>query len=422
MKPIIRVENLSKQYRIGARRNPHPTLRESIAGAVRTPLNWFGRNGHSEDNTIWALRDVSFEVMPGEVVGVIGRNGAGKSTLLKILSRITEPTTGQVDLYGRVGSLLEVGTGFHAELSGRENIYLNGAILGMKRSEIDRKFDEIVAFAEVEKFIDTPVKHYSSGMHMRLAFSVAANLEPEILIVDEVLAVGDVAFQSKCLGKMEGVAREGKTILFVSHNMQAIRSMCRRAIQLQSGEIVADDQAQKVVESYNSSLDKITGEAVWGGLNAPGNEEVKLVSIRVIDGDGASRETYPSSKDLLVVVEFEVFNNNPSLCVGFDLTNLEIGVVCRSYHTDTPTGSQPKLKIGRNKLVCKIPPGLLNGGSYYICPRIGVHNLYWIVHLEGVVKFNVYLDHSSSPFWNTVTAEGRPGAVAPILAWEPASV
>src|SRR5262245_12141023 len=226
MRPIIRVENLSKQYRIGARQTPYLTLRESIINAARSPLNWFRRNGHPEDNTIWALKDVNFEVKPGEVVGVIGRNGAGKSTLLKILSRITEPTTGQVDLYGRVGSLLEVGTGFHVELSGRENIYLNGAILGMKRNEIDHRFDEIVAFAEIEKFIDTPVKHYSSGMYMRLAFAVAAHLEPEVLLVDEVLAVGDSSFQKKCLGKMQEVGQAGRTIFFVSHNMAAIQNLC----------------------------------------------------------------------------------------------------------------------------------------------------------------------------------------------------
>jgi lipopolysaccharide transport system ATP-binding protein len=233
MRPIIKVEKLSKRFRIGRRREPYRTVRESLTTALAAPVRGIGAllngnsraNGRNADEWVWALRDVSFEVMPGEVLGIIGRNGAGKSTLLKVMSRITEPTDGRVELYGRVGSLLEVGTGFHPELTGRENTFLMGAILGMRRAEITRKFDDIVAFAEVEKFIDTPVKHYSSGMYMRLAFAVAAHLEPEILLVDEVLAVGDAAFQKKCLGKMGDVAKEGRTVLFVSHNMATIQSL-----------------------------------------------------------------------------------------------------------------------------------------------------------------------------------------------------
>jgi len=237
MKPIVRVEGLSKQYRIGERRAGYETLRESIVRAVKAPLNQL-RNGRAGANTIWALKDVNFEVAPGEVVGIIGSNGAGKSTLLKTLSRITEPTHGRVELYGRLASLLEVGTGFHPELTGRENIYLNGALLGMRKLEIDRKFDEIVAFSELAKFLETPVKHYSSGMYMRLAFAVASHLEPEILLVDEVLAVGDAAFQKKCLGKMGEVAKQGRTVLFVSHNLTAVKSLCRRTFWLDKGEIV----------------------------------------------------------------------------------------------------------------------------------------------------------------------------------------
>src|SRR5882724_1962350 len=237
MKPIIKVQQLGKTYEIGTRKPAYGTLRDTIAAAVRAPIKRL-RGYVRPAETIWALKDVSFEVMPGEVVGIIGRNGAGKSTLLKVLARITEPTTGRAELYGRVASLLEVGTGFHPELTGRENVYLNGAILGMSKAEIDRKFDEIVAFAELEKFLDTPVKRYSSGMYMRLAFAVASHLEPEILLVDEVLAVGDAAFQKKCLGKMEEVAKEGRTVLFVSHNMTAIRSLCRRVFWLDNGEIV----------------------------------------------------------------------------------------------------------------------------------------------------------------------------------------
>jgi lipopolysaccharide transport system ATP-binding protein len=249
---VIRVENLGKEYRLG-KREGYRTLRDSItetAAAAWNRLTFRKPTTPANDSTFWALRDVSFEVKQGEVVGVIGRNGAGKSTLLKILSQITEPTTGRIELTGRVGSLLEVGTGFHPELTGRENIYLNGAILGMKRSEITRKFDEIVAFAEVEKFIDTPVKHYSSGMYMRLAFAVAAHLEPEILIVDEVLAVGDAEFQKKCLGKMGEVARHGRTVLFVSHNMSAVQTLCQKALYLVSGRIHKNGLAMEVIRDY----------------------------------------------------------------------------------------------------------------------------------------------------------------------------
>jgi lipopolysaccharide transport system ATP-binding protein len=261
MQPIIRVDNLSKRYRIG-QVEPYRTLRESIVRSVTAPvraaravISGGERDGgaHDSERQVWALRDVSFDLMPGEVLGLIGRNGAGKSTLLKVLSRITEPSAGRAEIYGRVGSLLEVGTGFHLELTGRENIYLSGAILGMRRAEIQRKFDEIVAFAEVEKFVDTPVKHYSSGMHVRLGFSVAAHLEPEILLVDEVLAVGDAAFQKKCLGKMGDVARAGRTIIFVSHNMASIESLCSSCLLIGSGRLEAKGEPSQIVMRYMAS-------------------------------------------------------------------------------------------------------------------------------------------------------------------------
>jgi lipopolysaccharide transport system ATP-binding protein len=252
--PAIRVEGLSKSYRIGelASRYDYTTFREAVGRAVTAPFRRRRAKGSEEDTTVWALKDVSFDVQPGEVVGIIGRNGAGKSTLLKILSKITKPTSGRVEIRGRVASLLEVGTGFHPELTGRENIYLNGAILGMMRREIDRKFDEIVAFAEVEKFIDTPVKRYSSGMYLRLAFAVAAHLEPEILIVDEVLAVGDASFQKKCLGKMGEVAKQGRTVLFVSHNLAAVQRLCAHGLLLSSGRLTVSDDISRVVQSYTA--------------------------------------------------------------------------------------------------------------------------------------------------------------------------
>ena len=267
---VIRAEGLSKRYRIGVRKTRryyrYRTLRDAVSDRAMASLRSMASAlkggpsaaGSDANPYVWALQDVSFEIRRGEIVGIIGRNGSGKSTLLKILSRITEPTLGEARIYGRVGSLLEVGTGFHPELTGRENIYLNGAILGMKKAEIDRKFDEVVAFAEVETFLDTPVKHYSSGMYLRLAFSVAAHLEPEILLVDEVLAVGDAAFQQKCMGKMGDVAKEGRTILFVSHNMAAVENLCERAVVLDSGKVRSDASAHSAVAEYLSSFSPTT--------------------------------------------------------------------------------------------------------------------------------------------------------------------
>jgi len=265
MRPIIVVEHLSKQYRIGARAGHggavrYVTLRESLVEATRAPFRrWWGSERSTED-TIWALHDVSFTVMPGEVVGIIGRNGSGKSTLLKILSRVTEPTSGWAEPYGRVTSLLEVGTGFHPDLTGRENIYMNGAILGMKRHEIGRRFDEIVAFAEIERFLDTPVKHYSSGMYMRLAFAVGAHLNPVILIIDEVLSVGDTSFQMKCLGKIDEVTRDGRTVVLVSHDMGTITKMCHTALLLREGQLHRIGPAREVVDDYSNVFSSVDGQ------------------------------------------------------------------------------------------------------------------------------------------------------------------
>jgi lipopolysaccharide transport system ATP-binding protein len=271
--PAVRAEALGKLYVLGKTQRRHSTLRDALAAGLRAPLNWLVRSESlrtARDRTVWALRDISFEIKEGDAVGIIGRNGAGKSTLLKLLSRITEPTEGRAFVYGRVGSLLEVGTGFHPELTGRENIYLNGAILGMRRSEIHRKFDEIVEFAEIEQFLDTPVKRYSSGMYVRLAFAVAAHLEPEILVVDEVLAVGDLAFQKKCLGKMEDVAHGGRTVLFVSHNMNAIQRLCPTCILLDRGRLVAHADTADVVIRYVSSSSDHVAPRKWIDLTEIG--------------------------------------------------------------------------------------------------------------------------------------------------------
>ncbi len=299
--PIISVENLSKRYVLGRQRSGDG-LRHALEGAMRNPLGWLKRkNGErkAKSEEIWALKDVSFEVKQGEVVGIVGRNGAGKSTLLKILSRITEPTEGRVRLRGRVASLLEVGTGFHQELTGRENIFLNGAILGMTKVEIRRRFDEIVAFSEIEKFLDTPVKRYSSGMYVRLAFAVAAHLEPEILLVDEVLAVGDLSFQKKCLGKMGEVARGGRTVLFVSHNMGAVRTLCQRGILIEDGKIRADGDAESVVEAYFAGLSR--------GFGRQQTEGYGLVIQKIVlkNDNGQETRQFRPGEDLLVEIAFD---------------------------------------------------------------------------------------------------------------------
>ncbi|MEJ7654279.1 MAG: ABC transporter ATP-binding protein [Chloroflexia bacterium] len=307
----IRVEGVGKRYRMGQVQH-RKMLRESLTRAATAPSSpadcktWRDSvrpGGRGRDKNEFALKDVSLDIRHGEAVGVIGRNGAGKSTMLKLLSRITKPTTGSITLHGRVGSLLEVGTGFHSELTGRENIYLNGAILGMGRAEIRRKLDQIVAFSEIEDFINTPVKYYSSGMYTRLAFSVAAHLEPDILVVDEVLAVGDAAFQKKCLGRMQDVAREGRTVLFVSHNMLAIQSLCQRAVWLEAGEVAADGEANTVVGAYLRQAFTGLSEQRWDDVEtAPGNDYVRLHRVRVLPLEGA--EAAPTVRTPFTI-EFE---------------------------------------------------------------------------------------------------------------------
>jgi lipopolysaccharide transport system ATP-binding protein len=324
---IISVENLSKQYHIGTKMS-YKTLRETLMNAIKSPARLFRRNRSEGENTIWALKDVSFEVQEGEVLGIIGRNGAGKTTLLKILSRVTEPTEGEVKINGRIASLLEVGTGFHPELTGRENIFLNGAILGMRKEEIKRKFDEIVAFAEIEKFLDTPVKRYSSGMYVRLAFAVAAHLEPEILIVDEVLAVGDAAFQKKCLGKMGEVVKEGRTVLFVSHNMDAINTLCRRTIVIDSGNIIFDGNTENGINAYlKSSLQGI----LTVDLSDPKSSYVRsgqrqygqIISISSINAKAIPTDMFEMGKPFAasMVIRIKARVNDPE--IGFCISTLK---------------------------------------------------------------------------------------------------
>jgi lipopolysaccharide transport system ATP-binding protein len=309
---MVSVEHLSKRYRIGLKEQQPRTLREATRSVLSSPFRYLLEMSRppTEKETLWPLRDVSFEINRGDVVGIIGRNGAGKSTLLKILARITEPTSGRAVLNGRVGSLLEVGTGFHPDLTGRENVYLNGAVLGMKRQEIDRKFDEIVAFSEVEAFIDTPVKRYSSGMSVRLAFAVAAHLEPEILIIDEVLAVGDANFQRKCLGKMEDVSQLGRTILFVSHNMQAVRTLCTRGIVLDKGHVLVDSTAEEALNTYYQRLRTVKIDANTDIANPEtrrGSGAVRFTHLAVRDTDGLERFSYPMGATVRFEMAYEVF-------------------------------------------------------------------------------------------------------------------
>jgi lipopolysaccharide transport system ATP-binding protein len=362
-KPIIRAEGVSKQYRLGAFQGSYGTLREALAGTLRAPLRRLRGGARSGGETLWALKDVSFRVEPGEVLGIIGRNGAGKSTLLKILSRITEPTAGRVELYGRVASLLEVGTGFHPELTGRENIFLNGAILGMSRAEIARKFDEIVAFSELEKFVDTPVKRYSSGMYVRLAFAVAAHLEPDILVVDEVLAVGDFEFQKRCLGKMRDVTRLGRTVLFVSHNLHAVKSLCSRAILLGRGRIEKEGDVAAVVQSYLTGGGG-SGKAVWPEGERPGNHSFKLSSVRLLNAQGAETSIVNISEDAEVEICYEVVEEGAAAGFSLVLFDSEGTTVFSSLSNVERNFYGKRLRPTRYKTTCRLPGNLLNSGSY----------------------------------------------------------
>lgn len=375
--------NLSKQYRIGERES-YKVLRDVIADAAGSPFrrlrsaftNGNGalrskhnglkiRNPKSEIlNSFWALSDVSFEVKRGEVVGIIGRNGAGKSTLLKILSRITKPTKGHAEIHGRVGSLLEVGTGFHPELTGRENIYLNAAILGMRKTEVERKFDEIVAFAEVEKFIDTPVKRYSSGMYVRLAFAVAAHMETEILIVDEVLAVGDTQFQRKCLGKIEDVSKQGRTVMFVSHNMAALSTLCSRGIVLNKGGIILDTDTSTAIQEYLKQDLAFDAKVIWDEENPAATPEIRFLKAYVLNERGEHAAVMDCRKEFSIVVEYEVLQPITGLRIGFFMQNSEGVGICGS--SDPGAWSEPTRKPDHYISRCTVPGYTLNSGSYSI--------------------------------------------------------
>lgn len=387
MQPAIQVDKLCKRYYLGVARDAYRTLRDTIMEAVP----WRRRNGSSASKReFWALRDVSFEVQPGEIVGIIGRNGAGKSTLLKILSRIVEPTSGRAEMRGRLGSLLEVGTGFHQELTGSENIYLNGAILGMSRAEIKRKFDDIVAFSEIEQFLDTPVKRYSSGMYVRLAFAVAAHLEPELLIVDEVLAVGDVSFQRKCLGKMSEVAQLGRTILFVTHNMGAITHLCKRAIWLEKGHVRTVGEVNSVVAEYLGSCMSDCGEVTFDESSAhcPASEYVALRAVRLRDHLGRVVSTFDVRQPFNVEMEYDILRPALNLRIGLRLVAQEGTVVLSTTDRDCDDEAHIR-KPGRHVSRCSIPGNFLNYGQYYV--SVGADFPMSRVHfaLDSVLAFRV---------------------------------
>lgn len=421
MKPIIKVDKLSKRYRLGALRPGYVTLRETLAGAIIQPFKRLRRtnnNGKPNNKTIWALHDVTFEIRPGEIVGVVGRNGAGKSTLLKVLSRIVDPTSGRYELYGRVGSLLEVGTGFHHDLSGRDNVFLNGAILGMKRSEIERKFDEIVAFSEIEKFIDTPVKWYSTGMYLRLAFSVAAHLDSEILLMDEVLAVGDMVFQQKCLTKMHSIMQEGRTILFVSHSMSAVSRLCKRVIMLDQGSIVHDGPAPQVVNAYLGSNWSVAAEREWPEVTqGPGNEVVRLRRARVRTEKGQTVEEVDIRHPIGIELTFEVLEPGHILTPICHFYNRE-GLHVFAAQDNQPEWRRRSRPVGTYTSIAWIPGNFLSAASMIVDAGINSYIPETRAHFlaREVVGFKVIDSLSGDSARGDYMGE-VPGVVRPLLNW-----
>jgi lipopolysaccharide transport system ATP-binding protein len=409
---VVRAEGLSKRYLLRHDRSLYKQLRKRVGAFVRQGWSQGAGLGSARD-AIWAIRNVSFEVEKGEKVGVIGRNGAGKSTLLKVLTRIAKPTSGWAEIHGRVGSLLEVGTGFHPELSGRQNIYLNGAILGMRRGEIDKRLDEMVAFAEIERFLDTPVKHYSSGMYARLAFAVAAHLETDVLLVDEVLAVGDAALQRKCFGKMDDLVSEGRTVLFVSHNMSAITRLCPRALLLEEGQLIVDGPSKDVVASY---LDRSGGSArrEWCLDDAPGSERVKLLSVVVESEDGRTLSVASVDEPLRLRLTYRVLEPNSCFrCAAIFSTE---GVL--AFASVEPTESNRE-RTGIYHSVVEVPPNLLAEGEYSVGVSIFTSRGVKDHHLQypSAVIFQV-TDHIEGTSARGDYRERLRGVVRPLLSWK----
>ncbi len=410
----IRIEGLSKRFRLGQQGRGVSSLREAITAGVRSIVGTTRDKNDKASRDLWALRGLSCDIPAGQAVGVIGHNGAGKSTLLKVLSEITSPTEGRVEVTGRLASLLEVGTGFHPELTGRENIYLNGAILGMTRREISSKFDDIVAFAEVDRFLDTPVKRYSSGMYTRLAFAVAAHLEPDILVVDEVLAVGDAAFQKKCLGKMSDVAHEGRTVLFVSHNMGAIRSLCDRAILLERGKLMADGTPDEVIDAYLDAGANDTehdGELFFDGEQRPGDDQLRLTQLRLLGPSGRPQSAFTVTAPIQIEIGYEVLRPIRGMRVNLQLLTHDGQIAFTTCDQDAQISEMP---VGEYRSVCTVPSGLLNLGAYCVSISAGI---------PGVKRF--LAEPQKMSFVTTGASNGGssfpeawPGVVCPALSWQ----
>jgi lipopolysaccharide transport system ATP-binding protein len=425
---VVKAEGLSKIYRLGIKEQVSDSLVGAITSFIRSPVKNYRkyrslyrfddvREDVTAENVIWAVRDVSFDVREGEVVGIIGRNGAGKSTLLKILTRITPPTRGRAEIRGRVSSLLEVGTGFHQELTGRENIYLNGTILGMTKAEVERKFDEIVAFSGVERFLDTPVKRYSSGMSVRLAFAVAAHLEPEILIVDEVLAVGDAEFQKKCITKMQDVSRHGRTVLFVSHNMPAVASLCSRAILLSGGTVAMDGSTHDVIAGYMNSEAGAPPAREWpDARSAPGGEIARLVSVRAIDANGNTAASVDVREPVGIEMVFDVLQPGRKLLPHYWFYNDEGAVVFTALEQD-PDWWQHTYAVGRYSSTVWIPGNLLSAGSLFVTASVVTrHPDVLQFDEQQVISFNVR-DNMGLGTARGEWAGDLPGAVRPLFKW-----
>lgn len=419
---VIEVENLSKMFLIGALQAGTGAGNVATRASMREMLPMiFGMQPSSDSNALWALRDVSFQIRAGEVLGVVGRNGSGKSTLLKILSRITQPTRGSFSIKGRVGSLLEVGTGFHPDLTGRQNIYLNGAILGMSNDEIKSRFDEIVEFAEIRKFLDTPVRHYSSGMYMRLAFSVSAHLDCDILLVDEVLAVGDLKFQKKCLGMMRETLGSGKTVVFVSHSTSAILQICSRAILLENGVLVANDSAHNVIERYVDEELVTEGERTWSGDECPKFEDasLRLRAIRLRDAGGMIKAAFDVKDEFEVEMEFEVVRQVHAIDIHLYFAHDVSGKLFVTMdNLDSPWNKEPP-KPGLYKAHCKVPTEFLNEGMFtiewVICtnPSTTYH-----VAVPDVLTFRVSDDMRNTGVRGSWEREWPPASIRPRLHWQ----
>ncbi|HXD33294.1 MAG TPA: ABC transporter ATP-binding protein [Pyrinomonadaceae bacterium] len=418
MRSIV-VENLGKQYKIGEQQSPYGTLRESMVRTASAIPRLFRRHSNGSGRSIWALKEVGFEVKPGEVVGLIGRNGAGKSTLLKVLSRITEPTEGRVELRGRVASLLEVGTGFHHELTGRENIFLNGSIMGMTRKEIVRRFDEIVAFAGIEEFLDTPIKHYSSGMYGRLGFSLAAHLEAELLLVDEVLAVGDQDFQKKCLGKMEALGRQGRTVIFVSHNMPMILRLCERAVLLDHGHLTADGPARDVANHYLRTGTGSLAERIWPTPEtAIGDEYVRLHSVRVLDENGDLAETLDIRNPATIEVSYWNLKQLRQPTVTLRFINEDGLELFASNDSVNREWWKTTRRTGLVRTQCRIPGNFLAEGRIFVGAAVCSYDPY-ILHTseDDAVTFQVE-DRTDGDGARGVYPGRWPGVVRPMLDWQ----